>query len=109
MVSLLSGAVNNVWKTSMYIAKLRQNNIVVNAPEINTSLSNYVIRNKEIICPLSIIKNVGQNIVNIILKEREKGEFKSFIDFVLRVYDKTVNRKVLEALILAGAFREWIQ
>lgn len=106
MVSLLSGAVNNVWKTSMYIAKLRQNNIVVNAPEINTSLSNYVIRNKEIICPLSIIKNVGQNIVNIILKEREKGEFKSFIDFVLRVYDKTVNRKVLEALILAGAFRE---
>lgn len=104
MVSLLSSATNNVEKTSIYIAKLRKQGVLVNKPDINKSTYNYMIYNKEIICPLTIIRNVGISVVNIILKERERGEFKSFIDFTLRVYDKTVNKKVIESLILAGVF-----
>lgn len=104
MVSLLSSATNNVEKTSIYIAKLRKRGVLVNKPDINISTYNYMIYDKEIICPLTIIRNVGISVVNIILKERERGEFKNFIDFVLRVYDKTVNRKVIESLILAGVF-----
>ena len=104
MVSLLSNVVNNAEKSSTYISKLRGHNIKVMAPDINKSYANYVINNGEIYAPLVIIKNVGINAVNAILNEREKGEFTSFNNFVKRVYNRQVNRKVLESLILAGVF-----
>ena len=44
---------------------------------------------------------------NEIIKERENGEFKDFMDFVKRTYSKSVNRKVLENLINAGCFMEF--
>jgi len=104
MLSLLTSAINNENKTSIYIAKLRQKNIKVLSPDINLSKNNYIIDNQNIICPLSIIRNVGTNVTNTILKEREKGLFIDFIDFVKRTYNQSVNRKVLESLILSGAF-----
>ena len=104
MLSLLTSAINNENKTSIYISKLRSKNVQVLSPDINLSSTEYIIHNKEIICPLSIIRNVGMNAANIILTEREKGKFESFISFVKRTYNKSVNRKVLEFLILANAF-----
>jgi len=104
MLSLLTNSINNENKTNIYISKLRQKNIQVLSPDINLSDSNYIIKNKNIICPLSIIRNVGMNITNTILTEREKKPFENFIDFVKRTYNKSVNRKVLESLILSGAF-----
>ena len=44
------------------------------------------------------------NVANIILTERKKGPFESFNSFVKRTYNKSVNRKVLESLILANCF-----
>ena len=104
MLSLLSNVVNNPEKSSIYISKLRQHNIKILSPDINLSKNNYYINNKMIIAPLSIIKNVSGVIVNTIINERSKGEYKSFIDFVKRNYSKQVNRKVIESLILAGVF-----
>ena len=104
MLSLLSNVINNETKTSIYISKLRSNKVEVLPPDINLSDVKYLIADKKIICPLSIIRNVGSNIANVILTEREKGEFTSFIDFVKRTYNKSVNRKVIESLILAGTF-----
>ena len=42
--------------------------------------------------------------VKTILDEREKGKFISFTDFVKRTYNRQVNKKIIEALILAGSF-----
>jgi len=103
MLSLLTNVINNEEKTSSYIAKLRQKNIEVMLPDINKSSNEYIINNKKIICPLTIIKNVSLSVTNAIIQERCKGEFKNFISFVKRTYDKVVNRRVLESLILAGA------
>ena len=61
----------------------------------------------KIICPLSIIRNVGTTITNSILKEREKGEFLDFIDFCKRMYNQGVNKKVIQALIYAGTFNSF--
>jgi len=102
MLSLLTNVVNDEEKTSVYIAKLRQKNIEVMLPDINKSTNEYIVDNKKIICPLSIIKNVSLGVTNAIIKEREKGEYEDFISFVMRTYDKTVNRRVLESLILSG-------
>lgn len=104
MIGLLNNTINNEIKTSGYIAMLRGNKIKVKKPDINLSMSKYIITDGEIICPLSIIHNVGNNITNMILKEREKGKFIDFIDFTKRMYSQTVNRKVLESLIMASAF-----
>ncbi|MBQ2873311.1 MAG: DNA polymerase III subunit alpha [Bacilli bacterium] len=104
MVSLLTSQINNEIKTNTYIAKLRQKNIKVILPNINVSVNKYITKNNEIICPLSIIRNVGTNVTNMILKEREKGEFKDFIDFVLRMNSQSINKKVITSLILSGSF-----
>ena len=107
MLSLLTSAINNENKTSVYISKLRMHNVMVNTPDINLSEGNYIIHNKEIIAPLSIIRNVGVTVANAILSEREKGLFINFNDFVKRMLGRQVNRKVLESLILAGVFKEF--
>ena len=104
MLSLLTNAINNENKTSSYIAKLRQKNIKVLSPNINLSEEKYIISNDQIICPLSIIRNVGTSITSSILKERIKGPFIDFIDFVRRMYSQSINKKVIESLILAGTF-----
>ena len=54
---------------------------------------------------MAAIKQVGEPVVEAIIKEREEnGEFKSIFDFCKRVDAKFVNKKSLEGLIKAGAF-----
>ena len=46
--------------------------------------------------------------VKSILEERKThGKFQDFLDFVVRTYGKSVNRKTIEALIMAGTFDEF--
>ena len=104
MVSLLTSSINNENKTNIYIAKLRQKNIKVLLPNINLSENKYITKDNQIICPLSIIRNVGTNVTIMILKEREKGQFKDFIDFCLRMVSQSINKKVIISLILSGTF-----
>ena len=78
-------------------------NIKILSPSVNESRHKYFAEKNYIRCPLAIIKNVGVAISNDIIKEREKGLFKDFCDFVLRLTDTGVNRKVITNLIYAGA------
>ena len=74
------------------------------AAKANNSKDTYFIFKNDIVFPLTNIKNVGAIAVKTILENREKGKFKDIFDFVKRCYGKAVNTKVLENLILAGAF-----
>ena len=100
---LLSNAIGNDTKTNIYLNRAKQSNIKIMPPDVNESYDKYYAYNNTIRCPLSIIKNVGTSISNDILKEREKGKFTDFCDFVLRVGGSSVNRKVITNLIYAGA------
>jgi len=73
-------------------------------PDINVSTNKYQVLDTGIICPLSIIKNIGTSICNEIIKEREKEPFKDFIDFAKRTYNKGINKKILTQLINANCF-----
>ncbi len=54
---------------------------------------------------LSAVRNVGQGAVQQILDGRDgKGAFTSFADFCRKVDPSVLSKRVLEALILAGAF-----
>ena len=104
MKYLLSMVIGNEVKTKEYINECKLSNIEVLKPDINKSETNYIIESNRIRFPLSSIRNVGVVISNIIIKERENGLYKDFLDFVSRTYKKGVNKKVLTYLIYSGAF-----
>lgn len=104
--NLLTRFINSSLKTKDYIYECKKNNVTILKPDINKSTSTYELTDKNLRYPLSNIKNIGAIVVNEILLERNKGLFKDIFDFIKRLYGKTVNRKVLEALILAGTFDE---
>ena len=53
---------------------------------------------------LNAIKNLGSNIVEAIITERQQnGPFKDISDFLLRMTHKDLNKKSLESLIKCGA------
>ena len=105
--ALLTNAIGNTTKTNIYINRTRQSDTKIMSPCINFSTNKYYILSNSVICPLSIISNVGTSISNEIIKEREEGKFTDFCDFVLRMYGTSVNRKVITNLIYAGVFNSF--
>ena len=89
-------------KTKEYIDEAKMFGLTIKKPDINKSIDKYTI-DKNIIMPLSIIKNIGVASARDIVLEREKGLYTSFYNFVSRTYGKSVNTKTIESLILAGA------
>ena len=104
MTCLLSNSMSNPIKTKVYVAEVRRNNVNILLPDINKSSSKYITESIGIRCPLTIIKNVGVIVINEIIREREKGDFEDFISFTKRLYQSSINKKVLTSLILAGCF-----
>ena len=87
-----------------YIYEARLNNITILNPDINKSTNNFEIEKEGLRYPLSSIKNIGYNVVNTIIEERNKGKFNDIFDFTSRTYSKIVNKEVIISLIDAGCF-----
>ena len=103
ITNLLSMDSGSVDKIKLYIYEAKSNGINILKPDINLSDRDYVIEDGGIRYPFNI-KNVGLSAINIILDERSRGLFTSIYDFIRRCYGKSVNRKILESLILGGFF-----
>lgn len=104
MKALLSMVVGSEIKTKEYIYECKSNNITVIPPDINLSFDEYIVTNRGIIYPLSIIKNIGAAASSTIINERKNGKYKNIYDFIKRVYGKSVNKKTMISLINAGCF-----
>lgn len=105
VANLLNMNIGSEIKTRDYIKEARKNNIRIYKPDINKSINKYLIKDNNLLLPLSIIKNVGTVAAEEIIKEREEnGEYKDFFDFVARTYGKCINRRTLEYLIDASVF-----
>ncbi len=103
--ALLSSVSDNKDQTQLYIEEAQKYGIKVLPPDINKSYLEYTPDGDNIRFGLAAIKQVGEPVVEAIIKERdENGEFKSIFDFCKRVDAKFVNKKSLEGLIKAGAF-----
>lgn len=105
--NLLNNVIGSEIKTKDYLLEAKLNKINILQPDINLSMEKYSTEKDGIRCPLSIIKNIGVVVSKELLKEREKGKFEDFFDFVKRTYSKTINRKVIESLIEAGCFKSF--
>ena len=103
MANLLTSIMGNSSKVYLYISEAKK----IVPPNINKSKRRFVASENEIVFGLSAIKNVGENLIDLIVNLRKKKNFKSFKDFLERIEanDPTVlNKKALESLIKAGVF-----
>jgi len=104
--ALLTNALDDTEKIGTFLAGAKELDIRVLSPDINDSLFDFtVLPDRTIRFGLGAVKNVGRQAVEAILLMREAdGPFLSFPDFLRRIEGKKVNRRVIEALIKAGAF-----
>jgi DNA polymerase-3 subunit alpha len=105
MACLISLEATNPEKMSFYLQEAKSMGISILSPDINTSQIEFSVVNGAILFGLQGIKNVGLAALENILQERnKKGPFKNLLDFCKRVDLRTVNKRVIENLICAGAF-----
>lgn len=105
MACLLSSVSNDQEKTQLYIEECNKKGIQVLPPDINKSYAEFAPDGDDIRFGLASVKQVGEVVVEMIIKEREEnGEFSSIYDFCKRIDPKATNKRVLEGLIKSGAF-----
>ncbi len=86
------------------IDEARRYGITVMPPDINRSQATFVADGTMIYFGMAAIKGVGVSAVDAIVKARAQAPFQSIFDFAARVDSGVVNKRVLEALVCAGAF-----
>ena len=106
MAALMNSMLENTGKVAFYIQSCRRRGIEVLPPHVNQSEVKFSVdENGHIRFGMAAIKNVGRGVVASILEERRaRGAYKSFYDFLERNHDDTLNKRVVEGLIKAGAF-----
>jgi len=79
--------------------------VEIQAPDVNRGVYRFVpVSDKSVQYGLGAIKGTGQGAIEAIVAAREQAAFTSLFDFCARVDRQRINRRVLEALIKAGAF-----
>ena len=104
--AMMTNDMNDTAKLGLFIAEARTMGIEVLPPDVNESLVMFApARGGTVIrFGMAAIKGVGEIAVQSLLDARKKGgDFKTLLDMCERADIRTVNRKVLEALIKSGA------
>jgi DNA polymerase III subunit alpha len=105
MAATLSSEMADTDKVRIFYEDAKSNNINILPPDVN--LSDYrfdPVAEREIRFGLGAIKGTGEAAISGIVKAREQGgAFKGLFDLCRRVDKRCLNRRVLEALVKAGA------
>ena len=105
MAAVLTSYTGKTEKIVHYVSACRHEGIDVLPPDINESGTMFTAVKEGVRFGLAGIRGVGEGVAEEIIKEREAGgPFKSLHDLVERVDSSACNRRVVEALIKAGAF-----
>ena len=103
--SILNNRIDKIEEISKYLTYVKSKGMEVYPPDINKSVAYFKCENGGLRFGLVGLKNVGLGAINAICEERDKnGEFKSFEDFINRSVGLGINKRLVESLILAGAF-----
>ncbi len=104
MAALLSSVLSTTNKVTQYIADCGKMGIELLPPSINESIDGFSVDEHSIRFGLAGIANVGYNLVDVIVNEREtNGKFKNFDDFAQRMQVRELNKRAVECMIKAGA------
>jgi DNA polymerase-3 subunit alpha len=105
ITSFLNNRITDIEDIRKYTSYAKSEGIDVLPPDINFSNSLFTVKNKQIRYGMGAIKNIGLGLIESVVEERNKnGKFTSFEDFINRCAHLNLNKRMLENLILAGAF-----
>lgn len=103
--SILNNRLDKIEEISKYLTYVKSKGMEVYPPDINKSGAYFKTEKEGLRFGLVGLKNVGLGVINLIEEERSKnGNFKSFEDFINRSVSFGINKRLVESLILAGAF-----
>ncbi len=103
LCALMSSVLGDSVKIAVYLDECAKHGIAVLPPSVNESEAGFTISDKSIRFGLKAIKNIGQGLIDSIVRNRENGAYTSFYDFCSRVYGRELNKRALENLIRSGA------
>lgn len=114
MAALMTADHGNNDRIALEVEECRQMGITVLPPDVNESYSTFTVvydeigkaekESRTIRFGLTAVKNLGENIIKELIKERRaNGKYISLEDFLSRVKTKDLNKKSLEAMIKSGA------
>ena len=109
MAAVLSSDMDSTDKVVNFIDDARDRGLIILKPDVNRPTYPFKpLANGEILYGLGAIKGVGEGAVRNIVEERERaGPYQSLHDLTQRIDLKHANRRVLEALIIAGALDQF--
>ena len=104
MAALMTSVIDNPKKVSEYILTCRSMGITMLPPDINEGEAGFSVSGRSIRYALTAIKSIGRPVIDCIVEERQaRGAFTNLKDFITRLSDKDINKKVIENFIKAGA------
>jgi DNA polymerase-3 subunit alpha len=104
LAALLNSEINQTTSLAKHIMEAREQGLMILPPDINLSQRDFVVQDGKVRYGMAGVKNAGSGAIQEVVEARKSGPFQSFSDFLERVNLSRVNRKVIEALIQAGAF-----
>jgi DNA polymerase-3 subunit alpha len=92
-------------KVQDLVADARSGGLTIGSPDINVGVHRFVpVDAATVQYGLGAVKGTGAAAIESIVEARRAGPFLGLADFCARVDKQRVNRRVIEALIRAGAF-----
>ena len=105
MAALMTSVIGDSTQIAKYIRNCIEMKIDVLPPDINESSKKFTVKDGKIRFGLLGVKNVGEGVIDAIVKTREeKGFPKDIFQFVNNIDIHEINKKAIESLIKAGAF-----
>ncbi|WP_257255294.1 DNA polymerase III subunit alpha [Endozoicomonas sp. SESOKO3] len=105
MAAVMSSDMQNTDKVVTFIEECREMELTVLPPDVNSGDYMFGVNDDgHIVYGLGAIKGVGEGpIESIVAARKSGGPFKDLFDFCERVDARSINKRVLEALIRSGA------
>jgi DNA polymerase-3 subunit alpha len=107
MTAMLNSELSSSDSIAKYLAECRNMGIGILPPDVNESSYEFTVTadGASIRFGLGGIKGVGEGAIEALLEVRRRvGRFKSLAHLACEVDTRTINRKVFECLVKAGAF-----
>ena len=103
MAAVLSADMHNTDKVVSLVDEVKRLGLTVHPPDVNLSAPRFSATTTGIRYGLGAVRGVGEGPVEAMIAARKCGGFESLADFCHRVDARRANKRVLEALIRAGA------
>src|SRR5699024_11614206 len=105
MAAVLSNNMNDIKQVTFFMEECKRMGLEVLGPDVNESHYKFTVNDDGAIrFGMGAVKGVGANAVDTIVKNRDKGIYKSVFDLMKRIDLRAANRKAFESLVYAGGF-----